>query len=265
MFDLSIVIVGHNHRRYLEKTLGSLFSIDHGVEFEVLFVDNVSTDGTAAMIQARFPEVQVVHNEQRYGFARNANTGIKAAKNGRHLLLLNPDVQVLPQALWTLVAFMDEHPQVGVAGPKLLNTDMTLQYSCRRFSNPVVPALRFLRVDRILPGLGVFREELMSSWDHDKPCDVDYVTGACMALRREALAEVGLMDETFFLYCEDQDLCLRMWHKGWKVWYVPQAVMIHDLQRDSAKGLLNRRQRAHVRSLVQLFHKHGLRIRRPVC
>ena len=265
MLDLSIVIVGHNHRWCLEKTLDSLFSPGHGVEFEVVLIDNVSTDGTVRMARARFPEVTVICNEERHGFARNANTGIKAARRGRYLLLLNPDVKVLPGALQALVAFMDDHPQVGIAGLKLLNPDLTLQYSCRHFYNPMVPLLRFLGVDRRFPDLAILRKGLMCDWDHNESREVDFVTGACMALRREALAEVGLMDDRFFLYCEDQDLCLRMWQHGWKVYYVTDAVMIHDLQRHSVKGFLNKHQRAHIQSLIYLFRKHGLRIKRPTC
>ena len=263
MLDLSIVTVGHNHRRELERALGSLFNQEHAIEFEVILVDNVSTDGTVQMVRTRFSEVKIIRNEERYGYAKNGNTGVKAAKNGRYILMYNPDVQCLSGSLEALVAFMDEHPEVGIAGPKLLNPDMTLQYSCRRFSHPIVPVLRFLGVDRRFPKLRILREELMSEWDHSEPREVDYVTGACMILQREALAGVGLMDEAFFLYCDDQDWCLRMWQHGWKVYYVPHAMMIHDLQRDSMKHFLSKAHRAHIRSLVYLFRKHGLQIKRP--
>jgi len=263
MFDLSIIIVGHNHQWCLENNLEVLFNKEHNLKFEVLFVDNASTDKTIPLIQNKFPETNIIRNKQRYGFARNVNIGIKAARNGRYLLLLNPDVKVLPGSLEALVSFMDVHPSVGIAGPMLLNTDRTLQYSCRRFSNPIVPISRFLRFDKFLPNLVIFRNEFMSDWNHGKPRDVDYVTGACMVIRKEALAKAGLMDESFFLYCEDQDLCLRMWINDWQVWYVPNAIMIHDHQRDSAKGFLNKRQITHIQSLIYLFRKYGLRIRRP--
>ena len=263
MLDLSIVIVGHNHRNELERALRSLFHQEHAVGFEAILVDNVSTDGTAEMVQTRFPKVKLIRNERRYGYARNGNTGIKAANNGKYILMHNPDLRCLPKSLETLVTFMEEYPDAGIAGPKLLNADLTLQYSCRRFSHPIVPVLRFLGVDQRVPRLRVLREEFMSDWDHSEPREVDYVTGACMILRRQALADVGLMDEGFFLYCDDQDWCLRMWHHGWKVYYVPQAVLVHDLQRDSTKRFLSKAQRAHIHSLTYLFYKHGLRLERP--
>lgn len=263
MLDLSIVTVGHNHRSDLEQTLDALFEQKWAVKFEVILVDNVSTDGTVPMLQQQFPGVAVIRNDDRHGFARNVNIGIRNASRGRYVLLLNPDVQCLPGSLEALVEFLDGHPECGIAGPKLLNPDGTLQYSCRRFSNPIVPLLRFLALDRIFPGLKVLRQELMSDWDHDDLRKVDYVTGACMIVRRAAIEQTGLMDEAFFLYCEDQDWCLRMWQHNWKIFYLPQAIMIHGLHRDSAGRLFGRMQRIHLVSLIRLFYKHGLRIRRP--
>jgi len=218
-------------------------------------VDNASTDGAAELVQADYPQARLVRNTRGLGYAANNNLGIHLA-TGRYPMVMNPDVVVLPGAFDALVGFMDDNPEVGLAGPKLLNADGTLQFSCRRFSTPAHLVVRGLHLDRIAGNSQAMRDAVYLDWDHNSVRDVDYVTGACIVARREMLADVGLLDEGFALYFEDQDWCYRAWKHGWRVTYVPQSQMIHDHQRASARGLFSKSTRTHVRSMLRFFRKH---------
>jgi N-acetylglucosaminyl-diphospho-decaprenol L-rhamnosyltransferase len=267
--DLSIITISHNHRHLLDVCLRSLLETQRNVSLEVIVVDNTGADGTTQMVEARYPEVRLVRNGRPVGYAANANKGLRLAQ-GRYPLLLNPDMELLPGALDALVDFMDAEPGVGLAGPKLLNPDGSLQPSCRRFTTPAHFFIRGLRLDGLLANTPTIREAVYAGWDHADVRDVEYVTGACMIVRREALANVGLMDEGYELYFEDQDWCYRMGEQGWRVAYVPQSQMIHHHQRASARGLFNHSTRVHVQSMVRYLRKHHLptpfqlRVREPV-
>jgi GT2 family glycosyltransferase len=255
--DLSIITISTNQRALLEPCLRSVYSHPTDIRFEVIVVDNVCTDGTSDMVQAHFSQAQLVHNERRLGYAANNNLGLRLA-HGRYPLILNPDIEVLPEAFDTLVSFMDAESDVGLAGPKLFNSDMSLQYSCRRFSTPAHLLIRGLHLDKLMANSRTIRKAMYLDWDHNNVRDVDYLTGACMIVRREALAEVGLMDEGFTLYFEDQDWCHRMWQHNWRVAYVPSSQMIHHHQRASARVLLSKSTRTHIRSMIRFFGKHYL-------
>jgi GT2 family glycosyltransferase len=256
-FDLSIITISTNQRPLVQACLEAIFQHPTQARFEMIVVDNASTDGTSAILQSQFPEVQIVRNQQRLGYAANNNQGMRHAM-GRYFVILNPDVKVLPGAIDGLVRFMDDHARVGLAGPKLLNTDKSLQYSCRRFSRPMHLLVRGLHLDHMVRNAQFVREAVYMDWDHDSVRDVDYITGACMVVRRAMLAEVGGLDEGFLLYFEDQDWCYRAWQFGWRVTYVPDSVMIHDHQRASARGLLSKSTRTHMRSMLRFFCKHYL-------
>lgn len=260
--DLSIITVSHDHRVELESALPALFGASDACSREVIIVDNACSDGTAARVRDAFPGARLIVNDRPLGFAANCNRGIEAS-HGRYVLLLNPDVRVSPGALEALVRFMDEHPDVGAAGPRLLNADGSLQYSCRRFSTPFLFFLRGLGLERLLARHPAQHRVLMQDWDHLDARDVDWVFGAALIARREAIEDVGPLDPGFFLYCEDQDWCYRMWTHGWKVYYVPASTMLHAHRRASARSLLNRWKWIHVRSKLRLFRKQGLSGRRP--
>jgi N-acetylglucosaminyl-diphospho-decaprenol L-rhamnosyltransferase len=256
-FDLSIITISTNQRTLLEACLRSVYSHPTDVRFEVIVVDNVCTDSTSDMVQAHFPQANLVHNKRRLGYAANNNLGLRLAR-GRYPLILNPDIEVLSGAFDALVSFMDAESGVGLAGPKLFNSDMGLQYSCRRFSTPAHLLIRGLHLDKLMANSHTIRDAMYLDWDHNDVRDVDYVTGACMIVRREALAEVRPMDEGFELYFEDQDWCYRMWQRNWRVAYVPSSQMIHHHQRASARGLVSKSKRTHIRSMLRFFGKHYL-------
>lgn len=260
--DLSIVTVSHGHAEALGTALPTWLSpADHATR-ELVIVDNLGESAVAGVVASLAPGAALVPNDRPRGFAANVNAGIARAR-GRYLLLLNPDVRAEAGALDRLVAFMDEHQDAGIAGPKLLNPDHTLQLSCRHFSTPFLFALRGLGFERALERTAAQRRALMQDWDHAEARDVDWVLGAAMIVRRRALEEVGPLDEAFFLYCEDQDWCHRMWTRGWRVYYVPDSIMIHDHRRASADSLFSRWKWVHARSELRMFRKQGWGGRRP--
>lgn len=254
---ISVITISHNHCSYLESCLQSLYDRRSNRRLELIVIDNTGADGIAEMVPQVYPDARIVRNGRPMGYAANANQGLRLARR-RYPLMLNPDVEALPGALEALVAYMDRAQDVGIAAPKLLNPDLTLQHSCRRFTTPAHFLIRGLRLDGLLANTSTVRDAVYADWDHADVRDVDYVTGACMMVRREALADVGLMDEGYELYFEDQDWCYRMWQAGWRVAYVPQAQMIHHHQRASARGLFSRSTRVHVQSMIRYFRKHHL-------
>jgi GT2 family glycosyltransferase len=262
MFDLSIVTINHHHRGIIENCIESLHALPDKATFELLVVDNTPEDGLAAWVRAHFSGVAVVSNETPHGYASNANRGMLSAVRGRYAMMLNPDVVCRPGLLDEMVRFMDRNPQVGMAAPKLVNEDGTLQPSCRRFPKIETLALRFLRFDGFLKNLRVLREYLMADWDHASESDVDWVTGAVAVFRREALRDAAMMDESYYMYWEDLDLCLRLWHLGWRVAYVPQACAVHAHMRQGVKHPFSKFARGQLTGALSIFRKFGLQLRR---
>ena len=260
--DLSIVTVSHNHLPLIKKLLASLYSVAWNATFETVVVDNACDDGTGDWVARHYSQVAVIRNETRRGYAANGNAGIRALKNGRYALLVNPDVECLPGLLDTLVAFMDRHPDVGIAGPKLLNPDRTLQPSCRRFSTPASILIRGLHLDGPLRRTPLMRRYLMDDFDHLTVADVDWVTGALIIVRREAISQVGLMDERYFLYSDDQDWCASMWQGGWRVCYVPRAQAVHAHMREGIRKPWSRAGYRQLASAVRMFSKFRWRLSR---
>lgn len=220
--DLSIIIVSWNTRDLLEQCLASVFASPPACAFEVWVVDNASTDGSNEMVRRRFPQVRLVENTDNLGFAGGNNQAIRASA-GRYVLLLNPDTEVKPGALETLVRFMEEHPQAGAAGSRLLNPDHTLQPSCYPLPTLSRELWRLFHLDAVRP-YGTYR---MTDWSLDSPRAVDVIQGACLILRRTALDQVGLLDEDYFIYSEEVDLCFRLQKAGWQLHYVPRAKVVH--------------------------------------
>jgi N-acetylglucosaminyl-diphospho-decaprenol L-rhamnosyltransferase len=232
--DLSVIIVSWNTRELLAQCLASALvpgatrlgppgaGRADGLSLEVLVVDNASADGSAEMVRERFPTVRLLANMENLGFARANNQAIPFCR-GQYVLLLNPDTVVAPGALATLVAFMDAHPRAGAVGARLLNEDASLYPSCQ--PAPTLPRefWRLFHLDAVWP-LARYR---MDQWDPTTPREVEVMQGACLMLRRETLDEVGLLDEDYFIYSEEVDLCLRLRRAGWQLWWIPQAVVTH--------------------------------------
>lgn len=252
--ELSVCIVNWNTRQDLEQAIASVLTSEAGLSLEVIVLDNASTDGSAEMVRERFPGVTLLRSGENVGFARGYNRAIGAARS-RHVLALNPDTVVCPGALGRLVSFMDAQPDAGAAGPRLLNSDGSLQYSCRHFPTPMAAILRNTFLGRLRPRNRHTRSYLMADWDHGTAQPVDWVSGAALCLRREAWEQVGGFDEGFFMYAEDMDWCLRAQQSGWKVYYVPDAVIVHHIGRSSDQRPFPMVVAFH-RSMARFYLKH---------
>lgn len=223
---LSIVIVSWNTRDLLAQCLASVFAQQGeegaGLGLEVFVVDNASGDGSPEMVRDQFPQVQLLENPGNPGFAAANNQGIRLSR-GRYILLLNPDTIVKPGALAALVKFMDEHPQAGAAGARLLNADGSLQESC--YPRPTLGRefWRLFHLDR-LAARAIYP---MQRWPLDRPREVDVLMGACLLVRRAVFDQIGLWEETYFMYSEEVDLCYRVQAAGWSLVWVPQAEVVH--------------------------------------
>lgn len=259
---LSIVIVSWNVCEQLHDCLQSIRDNASQAEREVIVIDNSSSDGTIESIRSEFPDVLLIANNQNVGFARANNQGI-AGSSGTYVLLLNPDTIVHEGALDSLIDFMDQNADVGACGPKLLNGDGTTQPSVRRF-----PTLRstfyFYTVFRFL---GIFRGHYkrwrMKGFDHDHQMDVDQIMGAAMMIRRSALEQMGGMDEAFFMYYEEVDLCYRLRRAKWRIVFVPEAQITH-LGGQSIKQIAAKKRIMTLRSLLILLRKHRGRLRMAI-
>ncbi|MHB9133083.1 MAG: glycosyltransferase family 2 protein [Armatimonadota bacterium] len=251
---LSIVIVNWNTREDLRRCLASLPAGASTTSLEVFVVDNASTDGSAEMVEAEFPGVRVIRNSGNTGFAHANNQALRQCE-GDYLLLLNPDTLVQPGALDVLIAGMEAHPDTGIGGAKLLNKDGSLQYSCRRFPTFTTGLFRNSALGRLFPGNHLVRDYLMTDFDHATIAEVDWVSGAALCIRRKAFEAIGLLDETFFMYCEDVDWCYRAKLTGWKVCYFPAAVITHIIGCSSDQAV-EAMVRAHHRSMGIYFRKH---------
>ncbi|HZR00463.1 MAG TPA: glycosyltransferase family 2 protein [Chloroflexota bacterium] len=252
--DLSVVVVSRDVRDLLAACLESLHQSDNGFVIETLVVDAASSDGSSAMVRKRFPAVRQLASRENLGFTRGNNWAIRLAR-GRHVMLLNPDTVVRPGALRALVTFLDAHPDVGVAAPKLVFPDGSVQSSRRRFPRPVTGFVESTVLERWLGRSRVVREYRLDDGPADAPQDVDWVVGAAMVVRREAFEQAGLLDERFFMYSEEVDLCRRVRAAGWRVVYVPDAVVVHHEGRSSEQNLVQRNLDFH-ESRFRYYRKH---------
>jgi hypothetical protein len=252
---------------------------------EVWVVDNASTDGSAAMVQEEFPEVRLIANERNVGFAaannqalremfrdssfefrvngptpkpeiRNPKPGTRNLELAGYILLLNPDTVLPPNALAHMIAFMEAHPEAGVAGPKLVRQDGSLDLACRRsFPTPEVSFYRIVGLSRLFPRSRRFARYNLTYLDPDQVTEVDSVVGAFMLLRGEAIAQVGLLDESFFMYGEDLDWCYRIKRAGWKVFYNPQVTVLH-YKREASKQNQQKARYEFYRAMHLFYRKH---------
>lgn len=254
MPDVSIIVVNWNTRDLLERCLTAARDNAGGLSIELIVVDNGSGDGSVAMLRERFPEARVIANSENVGFARANNQGMAVA-SGRYVLLLNSDAFLDAGALERLVQYMDSHPRTGAAGPRLRYEDGSLQRSCFAFPTLATELWQALWLDRLFPRSRVFGHYWMTYWNLDDTREVDSLMGAVLLLRREAIEQVGGLDEQFFMYSEEVDLCYRLWRAGWSVCFVHTATAMH-LWGGSARRVPAETFLRLYRSRVQFFQKH---------
>jgi len=252
---LSIIVVNYNTRDFLKGCLHSIESTLNGLKAEILVVDNNSEDGSTRMVEEAFPATRVIANPTNLGYAKAVNQGIEASE-GQYILILNADTVIRPQAIQSLISFLEKHPGAGIVGPKLLYPDGRLQHSCRTFYDFKTLLWRRTFLGKIFPKSNILKNHLMLDWDHDSRKEVNWLLGAAFMVRREALNRVGLMDERYFLYFEDVDWCYQMKNAGWKVYYVPEAEMVHHYRQGSrAVRLFNRDVFIHLTSMFHYYDK----------
>src|SRR3984957_4127518 len=252
--DISIVIVGWNARHYLELCLESLADAPARRTVEILVVDNASTDGSAEMIEARFPGVKLIRSPENLGFAKGNNVAIRQCQ-GRYIALVNPDVIVLPGCLDAMAEFLDQNPKVGNVGPRVFNPDMTQQSTCRRFPTLWNNFCSTSRLESIFKGSRFFAGEHMFYFPHDRTLAVNVIVGCFSMIRREAFDQVGLLDEGLFMYGDDVDWCRRAWNSGWECVFYPGGRAIHDRGKTTAPFPV-RFAIAQQRSVLHYWKKH---------
>lgn len=258
--DLSIIIVNHNTKAFLENCLKSLLETMPLVDYEILVINNTPTDGSSELVAERFAGVRIVNNEKQQGFAQNNNVGIKLT-SGRFVWLLNPDTIVKLGTCETLMDFLARHPKIAMVGPRYLNADGNIEpLSCSRFPNLATDLLQNLFIAQVFRHYTFLAGPLYPQVWRDIPFQVDSLVGASIMIRREVIDQVGYLDERFFMFLEETDWCWRVRQSGWEIWQVPQAVIIH-FGSGSANGNTGWLKVMYVRSYIQYYIKHYGRVK----
>jgi N-acetylglucosaminyl-diphospho-decaprenol L-rhamnosyltransferase len=250
--ELSIIIVSWNVRELLHRCLASV-SFDPG-SAEIIVVDNASHDGSPEMVRADFPQVHLVANQGNRGFTAANNQGL-ALSQGRYLLLLNPDTEVVGDALATMLRYIEAHPRVGALGPRLCYPDGSLQSSRRRFPTLATALLESTVLQEWWADNHILRHYYIADTPDDAVQPVDWVVGACLLVRRQAYEQVGGLDEGFFMYSEELDWCKRIKNAGWQVVYLPTATIVHH-EGKSSEQVVPARHIYFQSSKVRYFRKH---------
>lgn len=258
---LSIIILNYKSEGLTRYCLKNIFLAKPALDYEIIVVDNASPDGGVRRIKNEFPQFKFLELKKNRGFSAGNNAGIKEAK-GEYILVVNPDVVISQGSLEMLISFMEEHSEVGIAGPKLLNPNGTIQNSCLRFPDWKMPLYRRTPLGKLKKGKEYLKRYLMLDFDHNTSRPVEWLFGACLIVRQACLDKVGLLDERYFLYIEDTDWCRRFWEKGFLVYYIAEVALIHYHHRESAltpgwKGIFNYVSRIHIKDFryyLKKFH-----------
>ena len=233
--DVSFIIVNWNTKDIILQCIDSLTSRKEYYTQEIIVVDNASRDGSSEAIKAKYPEVQLIQNSDNLGFARANNIGIKKS-SGAYVCLLNSDIQVLDHTISFMIDYMNTNKNIGLSGPKILWPDMTLQHSCMNYPGILTQICETFSLNRLFPHTALCSGEYMYFFSHDRLIKVDWLIGCFLMIRREVLETVGLLDELFFIYSEETDLCKRMHEAGWDIIFLPQVSAIHHNASSSSKN-----------------------------
>ena len=259
--DLAVVIVSYNVRDLLRRCLASIDAAIGGLQVEVHVVDNASSDASAATVADEFPAVHLHEPGVNRGYAWSNNLALREVRRRhgawpRYVLLLNPDTELPPGSLAEMVAFLDARPEAGVAGPRLLKTNGDLALACRRsFPSPEISLYRMAGLSRLFPRSQRFGRYNLTYLDQTDVYEVDSVVGAFMLVRGSLLDDVGLLDETYFMYGEDLDWAFRIKSHGWKVYYNGRVIVYHH-KGASSKQRSFRSNRAFYHAMLVFFDKH---------
>jgi len=257
----TIGILTYHSKQLLKGLLDSILRVEWKYQYEIVVVDNASSDDTIQMLERDYPSVRLVKNTENRGVAPARNQIFRMA-TAKYVIILDVDTEVHPGSLDTLVETMESHPDAAITGPKLVYGDGQLQHSCRPFPKPSYILIEGTFLRDWFPRSRFVREYTLSDWDHQQMREVDWMYGAALIIRKTALDKFGLFDEAFFYLYEDIDLCFRAKQSGFKILYNPAAIVTHFLQRER-KGLFHNKIGIHVRSILRYLMKdyYGLGLR----
>jgi GT2 family glycosyltransferase len=238
----------------LKRLLDTAYEKTKEIYYEIVITDN-SEDDKSSFFQENYPDIKYINNRINLGFSRAVNIGIRQCA-GKYILLLNPDTRLKNNAAMILARYLDDQPDVGIVGSKILNNNGSVQFSCRSFPSYKTAFFnRYSLLTKLFPKNKYSNEYFNPVGSHDKPIEVDWLSGSCMMIRKQALDTVGLFDENFFMYCEDVDICRRMKSHGWKVVYYPHAVVYHSIGLSSAHNKIQTTIERH-KSMWVYYKKH---------
>ncbi len=257
---VSFVTVNFRMREYIRHSISGIEQAHLAFPFEYLLVDNASGDGIVDFVRERFPWATPIAAPLNQGFGAGNNIGIRRAR-GKYIMLLNPDTTIFPGELEKWIAWMEQHPDVGISGPRIVNPDGTDQDSCYRLPEWLMPIFRRTWLGRTPWGKRASMRYVMKEMDRTQAQDVDWVLGAAMLIRHEVIDQIGDFDPRFFMYLEDADLCRRAWMQGWRVCYTPAGRIVHYHRRQSVtrnvfSALTHKLTRIHIASGVKYFLKY---------
>lgn len=258
--DISIITVGMNHKKYIENLYRTLLVENRPkLEFECIYVDNCSTDGSQEWLKETYPEVKIIQNDCPLGFGENNNKGAKIAV-GKYIAIINPDIEFFDDAIDRMVSWMEEHSgEYGIVGPKLLNPDRTIQYSARKFMTVKMLFFRLLSRGKDYSNLSKVGDYLCRDIDVNDVQPVNWVIGAAMFCTNEFYKQLRGFDEDYFLYVEDEDLCIRSWKNTKPVILMGNIAVIHNHLRASNK--IGKNMLMHFKSYFIFFRKHGMHVK----
>ena len=252
--DISVIIVSWNVRDFLKRCLASIYRRGDAASFEVIVVDNASSDGSADMASREFPKARVIRNGKNLGFSAANNIGLKDAA-GELVFFLNPDTELQDGTIGRIISFMAAHPEAAGLGCRLVYPDGSLQHSARRFPSFFTDLMEKLYLDWLFPGSGFFNYYHMGLWPHDRLREIDVPFGACLVVRKSVLDKIGPMDERFFMYYDEIDLCYRIRQAGFRIYFTPDISVTHHSNKSSDQ-VIGEATVWKMRSKAKFFRKH---------
>ncbi len=256
--DLSIIILNYYNKNLIKELLNNIKELNLKYDYEIIVIDNASYDGVEDLVK-KHDKVKFLQSKKNKGFAAGNNLGIKEAQ-GKYILICNPDLAILSKGIDILYDYMENNLEVGLAGPRLINADHSIQYSSTRFPDYKLPFYRRTALGKTKKGQEYLNHYLMKDLNHYQNYYVPALFGACLMIRKSCLDKVGLLDERYFMYMEDLDWSRRFWEKGYKVAYIGQAEIIHLHRRESAqdniiKSLFTKSAKYHIISFIKYLIK----------
>lgn len=236
--ELSIIILNYKTKGLVKQCLKNLIANMGDLSYEIIVVDNNSNDGIEQMLKEKYPEVRFIQSGKNLGFAGGNNVGMRQAQ-GKYLMILNPDITILNNAVEKMVKFMDANPDVALAGPRLINPNGSCQVSCRTFIETKHIILLRTPLFKLPFAKSILDKHLMADFDRLSNRQVECLHGACLIARKSAVDKIGMFDERYFMYFEDIDWCRRFWQANYKVYFIGEAEMVHLLEKASDHGSWN--------------------------